>query len=268
MSILNEIFENKRREVAETRAIISDRALQQIAAEVPPPPDFAAALQDPTRPRPRLIAEIKWQSPSRGILRPDLAVEEITEVYAANGAAAISVLTDKKYFGGSLETLQTVARKNTGLPLLRKDFIFHRYQLLEARAFGASAALLIVAMLDENSLGDLIGSAFELGLTPLVEVHTLPELEIALRCNAPVVGINNRNLHTFAVKLETSIAMCKEIPEGVIVVAESGIHKQADVRRLAEAGIHAILVGESLVTSADVGAKVRELAQTSPVAAE
>ncbi len=162
MSILNEIFEHKRIEVAESRARRPDTALEKLASAKPLPLDFTDALRDAARPAPRLIAEVKRRSPSKGLLRADLDVQDIATKYAANGAAAISVLTDQKYFGGSLGTLAEIAALDLGLPLLRKDFIFHRYQLLEARYFGASAILLIVAMLPVNTLRDLIERCAEL----------------------------------------------------------------------------------------------------------
>jgi indole-3-glycerol phosphate synthase len=267
MSILNKIFANKRLEVARAKRDLPEEALAQMAFATPNPLDFGAALRDPSRPAPRLIGEIKRRSPSKGLLRPDLDEALIARAYAANGAAAISILTDHKYFGGSLARLQRVSEFRLGLPLLRKDFIFDRYQLLEARAFGASGVLLIVAMLTENSLAELIHAALEFGLTPLIEVHTQAELETALRTKAPVIGINNRDLHTFKVDLETTRALRRAIPEDVAVVSESGIHTREDVLRLAEAGIQAMLVGESLMTSKDIGQKVRELAQTESVIA-
>ncbi len=263
MSILNEIFAHKRQEVAAAKARLPESRLELQALAAPTPPGFLAALLDFQRPAPRLIAEVKQRSPSKGLLCPDFAPLELARVYAANGAAAISVLTDEHFFGGSLEHLQTIAcAMQAGelpktLPLLRKDFIFDRYQLLEARAAGASAALLIAAMLPEADLRNLAAEAHALGLAALVEVHTRAELDKALDCGAQIIGVNNRDLHTFKVTLETTLALLPHIPAGIPCVAESGIHSRADIDRLAEAGVSAILVGEALVTAPNRGEKVR-----------
>ena len=207
---------------------------------------------------PRLIAEVKYRSPSKGILCPDFDHLGLARTYAKNGAAAISILTDEKYFGGSLDYLRKIAALTLGIPLLRKDFIFDHYQLLEARAAGASAVLLIVAMLKPEQLRDLLTAARELGLEALVETHTSDEVEEALEVGARVIGVNNRDLHTFNVSLETSLQLRPQIPSDVVMVAESGIHTTDDIARLAAAGVDAMLIGEGLVTALDVGAKVRE----------
>lgn len=259
MSLLTEIFARKRDEAA-ARTRLPVRELEALARAAPPPPDFSAALRRETSLAPRLIAEVKRRSPSRGVLRTRFDPCSLARTYAENGAAAISVLTDEPYFGGSLEHLRRIAALDLGLPLLRKDFIFDRYQLLEARAAGASAVLLIVAMLDPALLGDLIQAAGELGLEALVETHTPAEIETALRAGARIVGINNRDLHTFQVRLETALRLRPLIPPGVAAVAESGIRTSADVARLAKAGMDALLIGEALVTAPDVAAKVRALA--------
>jgi len=258
MSILDEIFAHKRAEVAAARERTSTADLEAAAAETPTPADFSAALKGGSRAAPRLIAEVKYRSPSRGILRPDFDPLGLARTYAENGAAAISVLTDEKYFGGSLQTLQKIAALDLGLPLLRKDFIFDRYQLLEARAAGASAVLLIVAMLERAQLRALLAAAHELGLEALVETHTPEEVEQALAAGARLVGVNNRDLHTFAVRLETSLLLRPLISSSVLMVAESGIHTPGDVARLAAAGVDAMLIGEGLVTAPDVAARVRE----------
>jgi indole-3-glycerol phosphate synthase len=258
MSILDEIFAHKRLEVAATQKKISAFDLEAAIKALPAPLDFAAALKGVLDSAPRLIAEVKYRSPSKGILIPGFDPMRLAHTYAANGAAAISVLTDEKYFGGSLDYLHNIADHNFGVPLLRKDFIFDRYQLLEARAAGASAVLLIAAMLEPDQLRDLLSAAHELGLEALVETHTPAEVEQALEVGAHVIGVNNRNLHTFAVSLETSLQLRPLIPSGVISVAESGIHTPQDVARLAAAGVDAMLIGEGLVTAPDVAAKVRE----------
>jgi indole-3-glycerol phosphate synthase len=261
MSILDEIFAHKRREVAAIRKRVPVSDLEAAIKDSPFPPDFAATLKGETGSAPRLIAEVKYRSPSRGILCPDFDHLGLARTYAKNGAAAISILTDEKYFGGSLDYLQDIADLEMAVPLLRKDFIFDRYQLLEARAAGASAVLLIVAMLEPLQLRDLLAANRELGLEALVETHTADEVEQALEAGARVIGVNNRDLHTFTVSLETSLQLRPQIPSDVVMVAESGIHTTDDVARLAAAGIDAMLIGEGLVTADDVGGKVREFVE-------
>ncbi len=261
MSILNEIFDHKREELARRRLRNSERELEARVASLPRPEDFLTAIQNPVLPRPRLIAEVKRRSPSKGELVQDFDPIRLARAYATNGAAAISVLTDQPYFGGSLEHLSDIAKARIGSPLLRKDFLFDRYQLLEARLAGASAALLIVAMLPFSLLSDLIAAADELGLAALVEIHNRKEMAQALRAGATVVGINNRDLHTFEVNLETTFRLMEYRPAGIPVISESGIQTPEDIRRLAHAGVDAILVGEALVTAPNLEAKVREMAQ-------
>ncbi|MBC8335404.1 MAG: indole-3-glycerol phosphate synthase TrpC [Anaerolineales bacterium] len=258
MSILDEIFAHKRIEVAKTKRKISTVDLESAIKYLPPPVAFATALKDVANVTPRLIAEVKYRSPSKGILCPDFDPLNLARIYAENGVAAISVLTDEKYFGGSLEYLKSIANLGLGLPLLRKDFIFDPYQLIEAREAGASAILLIVAMLGSTQLSELLSVAKEIDLGALVETHTREEVEQALEAGAHVIGVNNRDLHTFNVSLETSLELRPLIPENVVMVAESGIHTQEDVSRLSAAGVDVMLIGESLVTALDIGAKVRE----------
>ncbi len=258
MSILDEIFAHKRLEITAARQRLSITDLEAVVRNLPIPLDFAAALRGALDSGPRLVAEVKHRSPSKGILCPDFDPLKLARTYAENGAAAISVLTDEKYFGGSLDYLRKIAGLGLGVPLLRKDFIFDRYQLLEARAAGASAVLLIVAMLELAELRDLLAETHELGLGALVETHTQDEVERALDVGARVIGINNRDLHTFNVSLETSLKLRPLIPPGVVMVTESGIHTPEDVARLAAAGVDAMLIGEGLVTASDIAAKVRE----------
>ena len=265
MSILEEIFTHKKLEVATARQQLLPEQLAAQASQMPAPVDFKAALQDATRPAPRLIAEIKYKSPSKGVLNKDFDPHVLANCYAKNGAAAISVLTDERYFGGSLEILRSVHTQALGVPLLRKDFIFDHYQLLEAREAGASAVLLIAAILKDIQLAELISESQKLSLTPLVEVHDEAELERALIANAEVIGINNRNLHDFSVNLETSLRLAKKCPSEIVLVAESGIHTVEDIEKLTKANIDAILVGEAIVTAPDVGAKVRSLARWEAV---
>jgi indole-3-glycerol phosphate synthase len=207
----------------------------------------------------RVIAELKKASPSRGVLAADFDPVALARVYAGNGAAAISVLTDEKYFQGRLELLGAV-RRVVDVPLLRKDFTIDEYQVWEARAAGADAVLLIVGILEDPLLGELLAAANVLGLGALVEIHTAAELERALAAGAGVIGINNRDLRTFETTLDTTLALLPSIPRGPVVVSESGFFTAADVRKVADAGAHAVLVGEALVRAADAGAKLRELA--------
>jgi indole-3-glycerol phosphate synthase len=258
-SILKEIFEYKRLEIAHSKRMRPLEALVEQVRSAPPAFDFLGALKE-ARGCPALIAEVKQRSPSRGQLAQQFDPLNLARLYAQNGARAISVLTDERYFGGSLEILQAVAALPDRPPLLRKDFICDVYQLYEARAAGAEAVLLIVAGLQEIELRDLYLQSIELSLTPLVEVHTLAELEAGLKINPCLLGINNRNLNTFEVNLDTTLKLRPYIPDGVMVVAESGIHTWHDVASLAQVGVDAILVGEALVTAPDISARVRELA--------
>ena len=229
--------------------------------------DFIAALQ---RRRfghsPALIAELKRASPSKGMLAPHLDLSEVAEIYAANGAAAISVLTDEKFFMGSLETLRNLRfTQNIALLLLRKDFIIDETQLYETRVNGADAVLLIAAALTDDALfADLHALALKLGLAALVEVHDQAETERALMLDQiRLIGINNRDLDTFEVSLETSERLRPLIPPEITVVAESGIFTSRDVERLTHARIDAILAGEALITAPDIAAKVQELSGKS-----
>jgi indole-3-glycerol phosphate synthase len=260
MSILAEIIAHKQTEIAALDA----RSLRHAAEASPAPRDFLRVL---TRERGqgrgvRLIAELKRASPSKGILAPHLDLFQVAEIYAQNGASAISVLTDEKFFQGKLETLRELRfTRKSELPLLRKDFMIAEVQFYESRAAGADAVLLIAAALpDDRHFADLHALALELGLTPLVEVHDEAETERALRLkDVCLIGINNRNLATFEVSLETTKRIRPMIPSEIAVVAESGIFTANDVERLIKADVDAILVGEALVTSEDIPAKVREL---------
>ncbi|HXG41581.1 MAG TPA: indole-3-glycerol phosphate synthase TrpC [Dehalococcoidia bacterium] len=256
-SILDEIVAHKRQEVAAAKERLPWRELERRLAQVPPLRPFAAALRGPGL---ALIAEVKARSPSRGLLRPDLDPAALATTYARAGAAAISVLTDEKYFGGSLDHLRQVREAlPDGPPLLRKDFVIDPYQVLEARAAGADAVLLIAAALEHKELERLLATARDLGMDALVEVHDEAELEAALAAGADLVGINNRDLRTFRVDLETTVRLRPLVPPGVTVVAESGIHTRQDAARLAALGVDAILVGEALVTAPDPALKVQEL---------
>ncbi len=250
-TILDEIAAHKREELEARR---SGRPLVDLRAAVkaaPAPRDFTAALRKSGI---SLIAEVKRASPSRGRLRPDLDAASLAKTYAASGAAAISVLTDERFFQGSLDDLRAVHRA-TSVPVLRKDFVLDPYQIYEARAAGADAVLLIVAILDDALLNDLLALADQLSLAALVEVHNMPELERALVLDPEIIGINNRDLRTFEVDLETTAALRPYIPSDTVLVAESGIERPADVARLHAIGVDAMLVGTALVTAPDPAAR-------------
>jgi indole-3-glycerol phosphate synthase len=205
-----------------------------------------------------LIAEMKRASPSKGPIRPEATVTDVVSAYQRAGASAVSVLTEPNWFGGSLDDL-VEARGACDLPLLRKDFVVDEYQLLEARVAGADAALLIVAALDRGRMEELMGTASDLGLDVLVEVHDEKEVETAVEAGAEVIGINNRDLHSLEVDLETTFELLADVPAGTVVVAESGITMNEDVERLERAGVDAILVGEALMRADDPVQAVREL---------
>ena len=259
-NILSKILDQKKVEIAALDAV----ALRHAAESAPAPRDFLAALTRRRNGLPlALIAELKRASPSKGLLAPHLDLFQGANLYTQNGAAAISVLTDEKFFLGKLETLRELRfTHHSSLPLLRKDFIIDESQLYEARASGADAVLLIAAAIpDDARFADLHACALNLGLTPLVEVHDEAETERALRIpGIRLVGINNRNLATFEVSLTTTERLRPQIPADITVVAESGIFTATDVTRLEKIGVDAILVGEALVTAPDIARKVRELA--------
>jgi len=253
---------DKRAELARRKAETPRAALERRCAGLTAPRDFEAALR-PIRGAVRLIAEVKKASPSRGVLAPDLDPQALARTYAAGGAHAISVLTDEKYFQGSLDLLGRI-RGAVEVPLLRKDFTIDEYQLWEARAAGADAVLLIIAILEPPHLRDLVAAAKGLGLAALVECHTAAEVDAALAADARIIGINNRDLRTFETRIETTLELLPRVPPGPIVVSESGFVDGAQVRRVVAAGAHAILVGEGLVTAGDVRARIRELTCGEP----
>jgi indole-3-glycerol phosphate synthase/phosphoribosylanthranilate isomerase len=257
MTILEDIFAYKRIELAERKQARPQADVQAEAEQATPPRDLVAALRGNSS-RPALIAEVKRASPSRGLLVPDFDPLHLARTYQQNGAAAISVLTDEHFFQGHLDHLRAI-REKVNLPLLRKDFVFDPYQVYEARTAGADAILLIVAMLSDSELHSLHRLADELGMTALVEVHDETEIRRALALQPRLVGVNNRDLHTFAVDLATTERLRSFVPPDVTLVAESGIHTTADVDRLARVGADAMLVGESLVTAPDPAAQVRAL---------
>ena len=265
MSILAEILEHKRGEVAAAKRTLPEEELARRAAAVDVPArGFRTALVE--GPRPRIIAEIKRRSPSRGEIRAGFEPAACARAYAEAGAAAISVLTDERFFGGHLDHLEK-ARQMVSLPLLRKDFLVDPYQVDEARIRGADAVLLIVAVFGgaagASGLAQLRRRADELSLDALVEVHDEAELDVALEAGADLVGINNRDLRSFAVDLGVTERLAPRVPEGVVVVAESGISTRSDVERLEAAGADAVLVGGALMGEADVGAALRRLRRGS-----
>jgi len=253
--ILEEIVRHRREDVARDRVQTPESVLRHSAIYGEPRRGFLAALRKPGR---HVIAEVKKASPSKGLIRADFDPVAIAREYAAGGASAISVLTEERYFQGRGEYLTRI-RAEVAVPLLRKDFVFDPYQITEARALGADAVLLILAMLDEPLFRDLQAVAKETGLDSLVEVHDEGELERALAAGAPLVGVNNRNLRTFETTLATSEALAPLIPKDRLMVGESGIFAPADLARLARVGMSTFLVGESLMRQADVAAATRAL---------
>ena len=252
--MLNRIIAQKRDEVKQKKQALPLSRLKG-RTMLRRPLDFALALRGE---KVRLIAEVKRASPSRGILSPDFSPVKLAETYAQGGAAAISVLTEENYFGGSLAHL-TAIRDAVSLPLLRKDFIFDPYQVYETAAAGADALLLIVAILSQEQLTELMSLARSLGLGCLVEVHNEAEVDRALLAGAGVIGINNRDLRTFEVDLSTTRRLRPLMPRQQIVVSESGIQSRQDVKKLKGWGVSAVLVGEALVTAADIPAKMKDL---------
>ena len=257
MSVLAKIAEKKRERLAAAKRVTSAAELSSRIKELSMPLDFAAAIKGQGCPI-RLIAEVKKASPSKGLIRPDFDHRAVAAVYKEKKVNAISVLTEEDFFQGSLEFLKDV-KDIAGLPVLRKDFIFDEYQILEARANNADAILLIAAMLESRQAAEYMHMAAELGLSVLFEVHDHEELEMALKIDAPIIGINNRNLKTLQIDLNTTFILKKEIPQGKVIVSESGIRSRGDVLRLEEAGIDAMLIGTSLMESADIGRKIDEL---------
>lgn len=256
--ILDDIVAAKQEELARSKRLTPLSKLEALASQQRPPLDFASAIRGDGV---KLIAEVKRASPSKGPISPDLDPAQLALTYARNGAAAISVLTEEPHFGGTLDDLLTAsgALQGYNVPLLRKDFIFHPYQIHETRAFGADALLLIVAILSRDQLRDLMALSDSLGMQCLVEVHAASEVEVAVSSGARIIGINNRDLTTFAVDLATTERLRPLVPAGRIVVSESGIRDHEDVDRLRRCGVDAMLVGEALAASGDVPTAVKEL---------
>ncbi len=263
--LLERILRHKRKEVAARKAKISLERLKGQSRDLPAPRNFLRAISRRSEgggalPMPpiRLIAEIKKASPSQGLLRGDFDPRELAQGYAQGGASALSVLTDSSFFRGSFEYLHG-AKEWVELPLLQKDFILEEYQIWEGKVWGADAILLIAALLEEAVLKGLCHRALEVGLEPLIEVHDLPDLKKALKAESRIIGINNRDLKTFQVDLQTTFHLFGEMTPHKSVLSESGISNREEVIRLEAAGLDAVLVGEALVRSDDPGKKVREL---------
>jgi len=255
-TVLDKIVASKRQEILAARELVAESELRHLLPDVAAPRDFVAALTSGSSIT--LIAEIKRASPSAGLLRTDFDPAAIALLYEAHGAAAISVLTDGPFFQGSLEHL-ALARRAVSLPLLRKDFILDPYQILEARVHGADAVLLIAEILTADQLSRLLGETRALGMEALVELYDSENLSKVLDSWARVVGINNRNLRTFVTSLSHTLDLAVQIPRDRILVSESGIRSRGDVLSLQSAGVRAILVGETLMRSPDIGQTVDEL---------
>ena len=257
--ILEKILATKRSEIAEARTNVPLAEMRARAAAATPPRNFVAALRAKhAAGKPAVIAEIKKASPSKGVIRPDFRPAEIAQTYERHGAACLSVLTDVQYFQGAVEYLQQ-ARAACALPVLRKDFMVDEYQVHEARAMGADCILLIAACLDDAQMADLEAVALAHRMSVLVEVHDGEELQRALRLKTPLVGINNRDLRTFDVTLDTTLGLLDAVPADRLLVTESGILGPQDVARMRAADVHAFLVGEAFMRAADPGVALAAL---------
>ncbi|NKI34706.1 indole-3-glycerol phosphate synthase TrpC [Wenzhouxiangella sp. XN79A] len=258
-SVLTKICATKREEVAARRAKCSDAELRARIDELPACRDFHGALAEcVARAEPAIIAEFKRASPSAGWIHRDADAGDVARAYERGGAACMSVLTDVEYFRGSDADL-LAAREACALPVIRKDFVVDPYQVYETRALGADAMLLIVAALDDSQLQDFSALGFELGLSVLVEVHDAEEMDRALKVPGHLLGINNRDLHVFETRLETSEQLAPQIPVDRVGVCESGLHTRADIERMQAAGLHAFLIGEALMRGGDPVASLRAL---------
>ena len=254
-SVLHRILDARRASISQRKRVLPETVLRMAAKEAPPAREFAAAL---TRRGINIIAELKKASPSRGVIREDFVPVELAAILEAAGAVALSVLTEEEFFQGSLRNLQD-ARKNAGIPVLRKDFIVDPWQVWETRAAGADSFLLIAAALHDDDLRDLLALGRRLHMEPLVEIHSREELRRALAAEAHIIGVNNRDLKTLDVTLETSLQLINEIPDACVAVCESGIRSAAEISRLRDAGFDAFLIGEQLMSHPDPAAALVEL---------
>ncbi len=258
MSVLDEIVKRRKERLLERKAALPLREVMARARDADPARDFRAAVTRGKGETLNLIAELKKASPSKGLIRPDFDVKEISGIYRMSGASALSVLTEEDFFQGSIDFLP-IAREASGLPVLRKDFIVDEYQIYEARAYGADAVLLIGAALEKGHAEDLSGLASELGMAVLYEVHNTDELETALELDQQLIGINNRDLNTLEIDLSTTRELLRFIPEGTTTVSESGISTPEDVAVMAGRGVDALLIGTTLMSAGDIGGKIKEL---------
>lgn len=260
--ILEDIIRHKRNELVQLKSRQPLHLLEDAIRDLPPARDFKHALLQSSTPnvpkRIRIIAEVKKASPSRGVIRHDFDPVDIAKAYQENGAVAVSVLTDKKYFQGDLEYLKQV-REATSIPVLDKDFIIDAYQIYQARVYGADAVLLIAAILSDAEMTNFIDLVYQMGLSALVEVHNRNELNRVLLTDAQIIGINNRDLTNFQVNTNTSLQLVKHIPDNKLVVSESGIDNKDIMVSLQKEGIDAFLIGEALMKEHDIGKKLREL---------
>ena len=257
MSILEAIVARKKERVASAKMRVPLTGLKSAIRDREASRDFKKAIKRDAG-NLRIIAEIKKASPSKGLIRADFSHIAIASIYEAKKVDAVSVLTEEDFFQGSLKFLEEV-RRIVSCPILRKDFIFDEYQIYEARANGSDAILLVASILELKQAEEYLHLSYELGLSVLFEVHNFDELEKAIRIKAPVIGINNRDLNTLSIDLNTSLLLKREIPAGCISVSESGIHKREDVLKIESAGLDAILVGTCLMESPDIGRKIDEL---------
>ncbi|TRW95550.1 indole-3-glycerol phosphate synthase TrpC [Candidatus Methylobacter oryzae] len=257
--ILKKILEKKAEEVAKRKLAMTVANLEEVSAGVESPRGFYNALQSKAlAKKPAIIAEIKKASPSQGVIRENFQPVTIAQDYAMNGAACLSVLTDKEFFQGAEVYLQMV-RERCPLPVLRKDFMIDTYQIHEARALGADCILLIAAALEDGQMHELADAAAKLGMDVLVEVHNAEELQRALTLDTKLIGINNRNLRTFETSLQTTLDLKADIPADRLIVTESGIHKPEDVQLMLDNGIYTFLIGEAFMRAESPGQKMREL---------
>lgn len=257
-TVLDRIVEARRHSAGLRQKLIPLNMLRMTIKRNDPPRNFAAAL---SRDGFNVIAELKKASPSKGLLRADFEPATLAQQFAASGAVALSILTEEEFFQGALENIG-VAHKAAAVPVLRKDFILDAWQVWESRAACADSFLLIAAILSDAALRELLAVGRELGMEALVEIHTREELERALAADAQIIGVNNRDLRTFEVRLETSLDLIEQIPDECIVVCESGIHSRQEVQQLRAAGFDAFLIGEYLMKAADPGAALKELLTT------